>query len=94
VLTRHVITWHALLCAAQVASSRSELLQMLRNMALGLMPDLLRMAGGPPPEAHDFLIRGEGGWAVAGGCHLFDRQTKAPAADYSGAGLLLCWNCK
>lgn len=37
---------------------------MLRNMALGLMPDLLRVADGPPPEAHDFLIRGE--WAVGG----------------------------
>lgn len=31
---------------------------LLRNMALGVMPDVLRAADGPPLEAHDFLIRG------------------------------------
>lgn len=46
--------------AAQVASSRTELMQMLRNMALGVLPDVLRVADSPAPEAHDFLIRG--GW--------------------------------
>lgn len=50
----------ATLCHVQVASSKSELMQLLRNMAVGLMPELLRAADGPPPEAHDFLIRG--GW--------------------------------
>jgi hypothetical protein len=44
--------------AVQVAISRTELMQMLRNMALGVMPDVLRVADGPAPEAHDFLIRG------------------------------------
>jgi hypothetical protein len=31
---------------------------LLRNMALGVMPDVLRASDGPPLEAHDFLIRG------------------------------------
>jgi len=55
-----------LLCCAvvQVASSRSELMLLLRNMAVGLVPEVLRAADGPPPEAHDFLIRGEGGEGV------------------------------
>lgn len=43
---------------AQVASSRAELLALLRNMALGLMPEVLRVPGGAPPAAHEFLIRG------------------------------------
>lgn len=31
---------------------------MLRRMALGLMPDVMRVADGPLPEAHVYLIRG------------------------------------
>jgi hypothetical protein len=31
---------------------------LLRNMAVGLVPEVLRVADGPPPEAHEFLIRG------------------------------------
>jgi hypothetical protein len=47
----------ALYCV-QVASSKQELMLLLRNMAVGIMPEVLRVADGPPPEAHDFLIRG------------------------------------
>jgi small ligand-binding sensory domain FIST len=44
--------------APQAATSKQELLQLLSNMALGLMPETLRAADGPQPEAQDFLIRG------------------------------------
>jgi hypothetical protein len=82
----------ALLYAAQVASSRSELMQMLRNMALGLMPDLLRVADGPPPEAHDFLIRGEGRVGGCGWVPILSTKVKTQMAGYSCAGLLLFWD--
>lgn len=39
-------------------------MQMLRNMALGVLPDVLRVADGPAPEAHDFLIRGGCSWVL------------------------------
>ncbi len=55
-----VLRCHVSWCV-QVASSKSELMQLLRNMAVGLMPEVLRVADGPPPEPHDFLIRGKAG---------------------------------
>jgi hypothetical protein len=55
-LSRHYIV--ALLLLLQAATSKQELLQLLSNMALGLMPETLRAADGPQPEAQDFLIRG------------------------------------
>lgn len=45
-------------CSLQAASSRSELLLLLRNIALGLMPETLRPADEQPLEPQDFLIRG------------------------------------
>lgn len=44
--------------SCQAATSRAELLQLLQNMALGLVPEVLRAADGPQPEPQDFLIRG------------------------------------
>jgi hypothetical protein len=48
----------AQLLLLQAATSKQELLQLLSNIALGLMPETLRAADGPQPEAQDFLIRG------------------------------------
>ena len=47
-----------LLLAPQVAKNKAELLELLRNMALGLMPETLRSPDAPQPEPQDFLIRG------------------------------------
>ncbi|KAF8063849.1 hypothetical protein HT031_003706 [Scenedesmus sp. PABB004] len=77
----------------QVASGRPELLALLRNIAVGLVPQVLRSAGSEPAP-HQYLIRGvaldRAGFAAVGdavrvGQHL-RFMVRAAAAERDQAG--------
>ncbi|KAF6260236.1 hypothetical protein COO60DRAFT_1637771 [Scenedesmus sp. NREL 46B-D3] len=81
----------------QAATSRQELLQLLSNMALGLMPEMLRAADGPPPEAQDFLIRGmavdKAGFMVVGDAVRVGQRLRFMVRDRKGAQQDLLSHC-